>query len=866
MFRTDDDGEHWRPVLFGPSTLYDLYFVDTGRGWGVGANGLIFHTSDSGLHWTAQPSGVTSPLYGVHFANAQQGWAVGGDGVILRTTNSGTSWVRQTSGRTNTLTDVYFIDALHGWVVGSPGPILYTANGGETWSQTSGQWSLNAVFFATAAEGWVVGNSGLILHTANGGGNWSPQASGTGLQLNSVFFLNDKMGWIAGNGGMLLSTTDGGQTWKKLTTSVVADWNSVQFVSVSEGWLAGDDGAILHTTNGGVSWEKMASGAAVPFSALFFTDAYHGWVVGEQGAVLRYIGYLPCLDVKKVDWKDPIEAGWNTHYTIVVSNVCAIPLSGVIVTDSIPDRVDYLSNWGDLPGLYDADRNAVTWSVGTLAAKQKRTFTLRVHVRSAYEGWLLSNMVMARGLEADLVTYTENTTVLAQPTPAPTATATPTPICSSSLQLSFDPVETSDCGPYVLVLRVGNEGPDAASRVRVELQMLEGGEYVQNLTPDVFEFDAVGAGASLHRFVILMPKWSLLADRAKLGAVKLKLSAVVTREECSPAQNVRRQAEIELVPPAVCGEGTATPTLTRTWTPTATTTSTPTDTPMATWTPTPTDSATPEATTTPSMTWTPMSTPTLVWTPTLTWTPTPTATGVQATLLAAKMVEPAVVSPSGILRYTIIVMNDMLIGQDPGAAVSIRDVLPEHTAYITNTVSQGASYDPETNSVSWQGSIPRGLSLTVTFQAQVAEDAPLAELIRNSALITDAFGRETLVHAFVMVGQAVATLTPTSTLTPTATSTRWPTFTPMPTPTETPPPTQTATPTETGTFTPTPTWTATSEATATATVTETGTMEPTPTETSTATGTPAPTSTPTATVTPAGWFVYLPLITGTGVE
>src|SRR5258708_4496596 len=46
-------------------------------------------------------------------------WAVGFDGIILHSTNSGVDWESQNSGsQSNSWMDVSFCDSLNGWVVG----------------------------------------------------------------------------------------------------------------------------------------------------------------------------------------------------------------------------------------------------------------------------------------------------------------------------------------------------------------------------------------------------------------------------------------------------------------------------------------------------------------------------------------------------------------------------------------------------------------------------------------------------------------------------------------------------------------------------------------------------------------------------
>ena len=83
--RTTDGGATWtRHDSDTGHTLMDVAFVDTLRGWAVGAFGTIVSSSDGGITWTPWPSGTEAGLKAVAFADGNNGWAVGEDGTILK--------------------------------------------------------------------------------------------------------------------------------------------------------------------------------------------------------------------------------------------------------------------------------------------------------------------------------------------------------------------------------------------------------------------------------------------------------------------------------------------------------------------------------------------------------------------------------------------------------------------------------------------------------------------------------------------------------------------------------------------------------------------------------------------------------------
>ena len=144
LFRTSSAGDEWEgPICVGvpqePSSSWrkiapQLQFIDQDIGWLVGADGLIAKTTDGGLNWQIQASGVSVDLTDVHFLDSQIGWVTGDEGVLLQTTDGGEQWLRQRVGETK-LTGVRFVDKDTGWVTSWHGSsdALYTSDGGQTW-------------------------------------------------------------------------------------------------------------------------------------------------------------------------------------------------------------------------------------------------------------------------------------------------------------------------------------------------------------------------------------------------------------------------------------------------------------------------------------------------------------------------------------------------------------------------------------------------------------------------------------------------------------------------------------------------------------------------------------------------------------
>lgn len=135
ILRTRDGGNTW---ITQRTTQYEgwwkVEFVDTIHGWAIGydphLDASIIYTEDGGETWRA----LNRELFfsDIIFLDTQYGWGVGDNGMIFHTRNGGQSWVRQPTYAGKPLWDVDFVDRLRGWAVGDQGTILHTSTGGVT--------------------------------------------------------------------------------------------------------------------------------------------------------------------------------------------------------------------------------------------------------------------------------------------------------------------------------------------------------------------------------------------------------------------------------------------------------------------------------------------------------------------------------------------------------------------------------------------------------------------------------------------------------------------------------------------------------------------------------------------------------------
>ena len=103
-------------------------------------------------------------LNAVWFASRERGWAVGGEGVVVATTDGGVTWRPQQSGVGDDLNDVRFFDESEGWAVGRGGAMLHTTDGGRTWAEAK-RVTPHALerLFTVGRRAWAVGFGGTII-------------------------------------------------------------------------------------------------------------------------------------------------------------------------------------------------------------------------------------------------------------------------------------------------------------------------------------------------------------------------------------------------------------------------------------------------------------------------------------------------------------------------------------------------------------------------------------------------------------------------------------------------------------------------------------------------------------------------------
>ncbi|MEO6131430.1 MAG: YCF48-related protein, partial [Saprospiraceae bacterium] len=304
-FLNDLNAQIWTPITGLPSTeaLKTVKFIDVSTGWVGGENGTIMKTTNGGINWSLQTSGITNTIRSIYFLDASNGWACGDEGTIIATSNGGTSWSPQTSPYTTQYNSIRFVNSTTGWITGVGNVLLKTVNGGTVWTQQTNQGSsLWGLEMESPTSGWVCGgfvqsqNSPSLLKTTNGT-NWIYQTNSgvsTFLSFNDIRFSDANNGWIVGGLGTIRHTINAGATpWTSQNSGTQFEIWGVDFISNTIGYACGREGIIITTSNGGTTWAAQSS--SITFGTLWEIDMVNdtlGFAVGDTG-ILKYHIYTP---------------------------------------------------------------------------------------------------------------------------------------------------------------------------------------------------------------------------------------------------------------------------------------------------------------------------------------------------------------------------------------------------------------------------------------------------------------------------------------------------------------------------------------------------------------------------------------------
>jgi photosystem II stability/assembly factor-like uncharacterized protein len=229
----------------------------------VGQRGHIVVSADAGASWKQSPVPVSSDLTAVFFVNAQKGWVVGHDGVILHTSDGGNTWTLQFDGRR---ANQRLVQHMQERVAATPQSTekKQLLDDAKRYKEQGADKPFLDVWFSDESRGFAVGAYNLIFHTADGGKSWEPWFDQTdNPKLFNLYAIRPAAGgvYIVGEGGLVLKLDADGRRFKALEVP----YNGSFFGVVDAGSavvIYGLRGNVYRSDDGGAAWAKVDAGLA----------------------------------------------------------------------------------------------------------------------------------------------------------------------------------------------------------------------------------------------------------------------------------------------------------------------------------------------------------------------------------------------------------------------------------------------------------------------------------------------------------------------------------------------------------------------------------------------------------------------------
>ena len=290
VLRTTNGGTTFDGInLSNTQTYFGASFRKTSNViFGVGTNGTIISSVNSGANWSVRQSGLDVNYRATQFRTATLGYIVGDRGLFLVTSNGGTSLINRSRPVSGAFHDLAFTTNAFGYIAGDNGVALRTANSGSNWTSLNPpvETTIYGLHFFSNSTGFAVGENGFMAKTIDSGVSWEKiSVGGTSETLRELVFFDNLMGLVIGQNGFLARTEDGMQ-WQKINVPTTEDLLDLDTLDINTAVVVGNNGTILKTVDRGVSWSKINLNESKNLASVEFLDESIGFVAGEKGLMM----------------------------------------------------------------------------------------------------------------------------------------------------------------------------------------------------------------------------------------------------------------------------------------------------------------------------------------------------------------------------------------------------------------------------------------------------------------------------------------------------------------------------------------------------------------------------------------------------
>jgi len=344
----------------------------------VGQYGHIIFSDDNGENWTQAKVPTRQLLTAVYFVTPKKGWAVGHDGLVLHSTDGGENWAIQRDGLAATATDnkhrlkearqamaqrkQEFEEAQEALLVAQSDPEAdiselelavedaqialedaeFDVEDVEIELVETVAHPLFDIWFKDEREGYSIGAYGVFLRTRDGGKTWVNSKDNIDnpdeLHYNSVIGMDDGALVVAGEQGTFYRSSDRGDSWELLSTPYQGSFFGV-FNDGRDVYVSGLVGKVFRSSDNGDSWEALDSKTD--------TALYTGWAENGQVVIVGGSGVVIDSANRGDEFSQTVRSNLLTNTSVIRApngRIIAVGQGGVQVLEHLDSKVGLAAN------------------------------------------------------------------------------------------------------------------------------------------------------------------------------------------------------------------------------------------------------------------------------------------------------------------------------------------------------------------------------------------------------------------------------------------------------------------------------------------------------------------------------------------